>query len=132
MSTELKETPASIIEKLCKRKEANPATFFSTESEWRTCGDSGEVRQPVLACPTCGYYCTHALGAYTLRGEDESARGEGVSEGYRSGAIVIRFSCEGCGHLFEVIFQQHKGETFVQTRIVLREDPRDNLPPKQP
>ena len=84
----------------------------------------------ILRCPSCGLNYTHAEHSYTLPGTDKSEGGpfsgvrvaSAANSGDRRSAEVILFSCEGCPDLFEVIFQQHKGNTFVETRTVTRKD----------
>jgi hypothetical protein len=88
----------------------------------------------VLRCPSCGFNYTHAEHSYTLPGTDEFEGGpfsgpkvaSASNSGDRRSAEVILFSCEGCPNLFEVIFQQHKGNTFVESRVVPRKDPQGN------
>lgn len=52
----------------------------------------------ILLCPQCGGNYTHA-GKFCSRGQNEA----------------IEFSCEGCDSNFAIIFQQHKGNTYMLT-----------------
>lgn len=87
----------------------HPQALFTT--------DGGD---PILLCPVCQFDYTHALGAWTRVGTDpheaESAHVGtiplGVAEQWRRSALVVAFTCES-GHRFAVVFQQHKGLTFV-------------------
>jgi hypothetical protein len=88
--------------------------------------DTSVSNGSALICPNCGGTESHALKVFALRGTDHKEGGVvpdipvlGVSEGKRRAAVVIRFTCENCPELFDIIFQQHKGNTFVQTKIVL-------------
>jgi hypothetical protein len=78
---------------------------------------------PVLVCPVCQFYCSHVQAVYTLIGGDES---EGLYRGshlvaretdYRRDALAVRVHGE-CGHLWDIVFQQHKGSTFVRVDVL--------------
>ena len=81
-----------------------------------------------LLCMFCGDPNTHVIRAWSLAGSDHGERegrpvnGElygipvgGVS-GNRRGALVIEIHGE-CGHVFEIRYQQHKGETYITEEI---------------
>jgi hypothetical protein len=79
---------------------------------------------PVLRCPVCGDEWSHVQAAYTLLGGDES---DGLYRGshlvaretpYRRDAIAVRVHGETCGHRWDVVFQQHKGNTFVRIDVL--------------
>jgi hypothetical protein len=81
----------------------------------------------LLACPECGCQWTHLQRVYALEGSDPfeggSEHGElygvpvgGVSE-FRRGCLVMEFWGE-CSHRFTVELQQHRGETFIEPRIL--------------
>jgi hypothetical protein len=85
---------------------------------------SSYLGQCALRCPVCGEECTHVQGVYTLLGGDES---EGPYRGsyliaretdYRRDAIAVRVQGETCGHRWDVVFQQHKGQTFARLDIL--------------
>lgn len=78
----------------------------------------------VVRCPVCGDQFTHVQGVYTLLGGDES---DGLYRGsyliaretdQRRDAIAVRVHGESCGHRWDVVFQQHKGNTFVRVDIL--------------
>jgi len=80
--------------------------------------------QATLKCPVCGDIYSHAVGVYTLIGGDES---DGLLHGsylvarqtpYRRDAIAVRFRGETCTHRWDVVFQQHKGNTFVRVDVL--------------
>lgn len=76
-----------------------------------------------LLCPVCGGDYTHVRSAHTAFGVDEyesgtpykGTRARGVRKGWRRDALVIGVWGE-CGHAFQVVFQQHKGNTFLFVR----------------
>lgn len=80
-----------------------------------------------LVCPNCGGAQTHAQQVYTVCSKDADEADDRHSFGCPFGgfddtserrtAVVILFECETCKPRFELIFQQHKGNTFVQTRV---------------
>lgn len=87
--------------------------FNPTSSLGRT--GSGEIQ---LLCPVCGHDCVHATNAGMLVGSDQheaviypSTELFGTTDERRS-ALVLRFWCEE-DHTFDLIFQQHKGCTFI-------------------
>lgn len=70
-----------------------------------------------VVCP-CGSEWTHVYSAFTRRGTDErEARiypgtvENGTTQSRRS-ALVVQFSCECCGGMFEWVIQQHKGINY--------------------
>ncbi len=78
----------------------------------------------ILRCPMCGLEFSHVQAVYTLLGEDES---EGLYRGsylvaretpYRRDALAVRVNGESCGHRWDVVFQQHKGQTFIRIDIL--------------
>jgi hypothetical protein len=78
---------------------------------------------PILCCPVCGFEATHVQAVYTLIGGDES---EGLYRGshlvaretsYRRDALAVRVHGE-CGHLWDIVLQQHKGNTFVRVDVL--------------
>ena len=80
--------------------------------------------QPVLRCPVCGNEFSHVQAVYTLLGGDESF---GLIRGcylvaretpYRRDAIAVRVHGETCGHRWDVVFQQHQGNTFVRIDVL--------------
>jgi hypothetical protein len=91
------------------------AVIFDRESMWNQC---------VVRCPVCGGNYTHAQGVYTLLGGDESGglyRGSYLvarETDYRRDALAIRVEGETCGHRWDIVFQQHKGQTFTRIDIL--------------
>jgi hypothetical protein len=84
---------------------------------------SQEHLLPTLACPVCEYHNTHVQAVYTLLGEDESG---GLYRGsylvaretpFRRDALAVRVTGE-CGHRWDLVFQQHKGETLVRIDVL--------------
>jgi hypothetical protein len=78
----------------------------------------------VALCPVCGDQYTHVQGVYTLLGGDES---DGLYRGshlvaretpYRRDALAVRVQGETCGHRWDIVFQQHKGNTFVRIDVL--------------
>jgi hypothetical protein len=78
---------------------------------------------PILCCPLCQFEYSHVQAVYTLIGGDES---EGLYRGshlvaretpYRRDALAVRIQGE-CGHLWDLVFQQHKGQTFVRVDVL--------------
>lgn len=83
----------------------------------------------ILLCPACAADGTHVYRAYSLQGcdplepEGRPVDGQlydipvgGVSR-ERRGCLVVEIHCE-CGHVFELKFQQHKGQTLVSTELL--------------
>ena len=77
-----------------------------------------------LRCPVCGDPFSHAQAVYTLIGGDES---DGLYRGshliaretpYRRDAIAVRVHGETCGHRWDIVFQQHKGNTLVRIDVL--------------
>jgi hypothetical protein len=92
--------------------------------------------QSTVRCPVCGDSYSHVQSVYTLLGGDES---EGLYRGsylvaretdFRRDAIAVRVQGETCGHRWDVVFQQHKGHTFV--RIDILEDMPSESPEAAP
>jgi|SRR5271157_863004 len=81
---------------------------------------------PVLRCPVCGDNYSHVEGVYTLIGGDEGGylyRGSHLvarETDYRRDAIAIRVNGESCGHTWDVVFQQEKGNTLVRVDVLQR------------
>jgi len=78
---------------------------------------------PTLPCPVCGGLHSHVQSVYTLLGGDESG---GLYRGsylvaretpYRRDALAVRVHGE-CGHRWDVVFQQHKGNTFLRIDVL--------------
>ena len=80
-----------------------------------------------LNCPVCSSALTHVERVYALEAEKDwkadaegqSAGGElygipvgGEAKGWRRGTVVVEVLCES-DHLFQIHFQQHKGNTLV-------------------
>jgi hypothetical protein len=81
----------------------------------------------LLRCPVCGVESTHTVGAYTRVGSDDGeaevyrwTQAVGTT-GERRSALVVELHCDG-QHRFGIVFQQHKGQTFVATES-LPDDP---------
>lgn len=78
----------------------------------------------VARCPVCGDQYTHVQGVYTLLGEDESGglyRGSHLvarETNYRRDALAVRVQGETCGHRWDLVLQQHKGNTLVRIDIL--------------
>jgi hypothetical protein len=79
-----------------------------------------------LCCPTCAHEYSHVQAVYTLIGEDES---RGMYRGshlvarqtpYRRDALAVRVQGE-CGHIWDFVFQQHKGQTFIRIDVLKKE-----------
>ena len=78
----------------------------------------------ILRCPICGDTYSHAQAVYTLLGGGESA---GLYRGSHlvaretpedRDAIAVRVYGETCGHRWDVVFQQHEGQTFVRLDVL--------------
>jgi len=87
---------------------------------------------PVLHCPVCRLKFSHVVAVYTLLGGDESG---GLYRGsylvaretpYRRDGLAVRVDGE-CGHRWDLVFQQHKGQTFVRIDV-LESDKSGNGP----
>jgi hypothetical protein len=83
-------------------------------------------RPAILRCPVCGLKFSHVQAVYTLLGGDES---EGLYRGshlvaretpFRRDALAVRVNGETCGHRWDVVFQQHEGQTFVRIDVLKR------------
>jgi hypothetical protein len=71
-----------------------------------------------IYCPICGFEYNHVRRVYTRMGSDsceakvyEGTFASGSTE-FRRSALVIEFDGE-CGHAWEFIIQQHKGNNLV-------------------
>jgi hypothetical protein len=82
------------------------------------------LTEPLLRCPVCGDEWSHVQAVYTLLGGDES---DGLYRGshlvaretpYRRDALAVRVHGETCGHRWDVVFQQHKGNTFIRVDVL--------------
>jgi len=92
-----------------------------------TCESAGTL---TLRCPVCDCAQTHVQAAYTRKGNDH---GEAIAAypgteqrgttPYRRSALCVLVEGETCGHQFEIVFQQHKGDTLVQMEILGQRDP---------
>jgi hypothetical protein len=73
-------------------------------------------REVALLCPRCssaqddnGAICVSVSGSpFRIAGKD----GYAAARGYRGDVVVVPFRCER-GHIFEVNFNQHKGQIFI-------------------
>lgn len=78
---------------------------------------------PVLRCPVCESGFSHVRAVYTLLGGDESGglyRGSYLvarETDYRRDALAVRVEGE-CGHCWDFVFQQQKGQTFVRIDVL--------------
>jgi ferredoxin len=78
----------------------------------------------VSRCPVCGDQFTHVQGVYTLLGTDESDglyRGSHLvarESGHRRDAVAVRTQGETCGHRWDLVLQQHKGQTLVRIDVL--------------
>lgn len=87
----------------------------------------------VHSCPVCGHEFSHVQAVYTLLGSDES---QGLYRGshlvaretpYRRDGLAVRVRGE-CGHLWDVVFQQHKGQTFIRVEVLAAvEGPKERV-----
>ena len=84
----------------------------------------------VLLCPVCGFECVHPLrvkvakgdsvtlvdskGTRVVKGETAETRKAGSERGVR---IILEYYCEN-GHHGNIIFQFHKGNTFVEHEVL--------------
>lgn len=84
----------------------------------------------VLLCPVCGFECIHPLrvtvakgdsvtlvdaeGTRVVKGETAESRKACSERGIR---IIIEYYCEN-GHHGNIIFQFHKGNTFVEHEVL--------------
>lgn len=76
-----------------------------------------------VQCPACASCWVHPTGGGTLSGTDPSEAVEaypgtqrvGMTDARRS-AIELRFACENCANDFRILFQEHKGMTFLRLR----------------
>jgi hypothetical protein len=83
------------------------------------------TQNPILLCPVCGDSYSHVRTAYTRKGNDEGeavdayphTKNNGSTPSRRS-ALCVLVDGETCGHSWEVVFQQHKGQTFVEVWVV--------------
>jgi len=78
-----------------------------------------------LSCPVCGSAWLHVKSAYARTGGDEGGAGyRGVKtrgqSGERRDALCIGVEGE-CGHDFNIVLQQHKGNEFLRVEILLRD-----------
>jgi hypothetical protein len=85
--------------------------------------DRGFTNALVLRCPVCGDQYSHVQSVHSLTGGDESGGGYKGAEvsgetPYRRDALAVRVQGESCGHKWDVVFQQHKGQTFVRIDIL--------------
>lgn len=83
-----------------------------------------------VVCPECGHEYTHLLATEVYqRSEDkatvkvyvDSCEGAGMgmsahNPSPRRDAVVLKFECEA-GHLFDMTFYQHKGNTFTNVAV---------------
>ena len=82
-----------------------------------------ECGRLALCCPVCGFHCTHVTAVYTLIGGDEGGslyRGSHLvarEAQYRRDGLAVRVVGE-CGHCWDFVFQQHKGETFIRIDVL--------------
>jgi len=84
-------------------------------------------RPLVLTCPVCGFEYCHVQKVYTIMGSDEYEAGfiEGTQIGgntaeRRSGLGIV---VDGeCGHKWELVIQQHKGNEFIEYNLMTDED----------
>jgi hypothetical protein len=77
----------------------------------------------VLKCPVCGDQYSHVQGGFSLLGDDESRGGyPGIPTAgttpWRRDALAVRVHGETCGHQWDMVFQQHKGETRVRIDVL--------------
>ena len=78
------------------------------------------VLGPKLMCPVCAETFIHVHSAFTSFGNDvdegghaiPGTRAHGVRPGWRRDALIVVCWCE-YGHSWQLIFQQHKGQTLV-------------------
>jgi hypothetical protein len=80
---------------------------------------------PSLRCPVCGAGWLHAQSAHARLGGDEGGDGyRGVEARGRTDerrdALCIGVEGE-CGHNFNIIFQQHKGNEFIRVEIMAKD-----------
>ena len=84
----------------------------------------------VLLCPVCGFECVHPLrvtvakgdiatlvdveGTHVVRGDTVESRKARSERGVR---IILEYLCEN-GHHGNIIFQFHKGNTFVEHEVL--------------
>jgi len=95
------------------------------ESVIQSVFSSSEGGAPNLACPVCGFFCTHVISAHVRTGSDEGGKGcRGVERrgesGDRRDALCVGVEGE-CGHKFNIVFQQHKGVELIQIEIAARD-----------
>ena len=117
MKTQIQKTKGPKNPHKVVRTIDNPsdAVMFDRESMAYEC---------VVRCPVCGDNYTHAQAVYTLLGGDESGglyRGSHLvsrETDYRRDALAVRVHGETCGHRWDVVFQQHKGQTFVRLDVL--------------
>jgi hypothetical protein len=87
--------------------------------------------ESILCCPHCGFDYNHIQMVYTRMGCDEAEaciyQGTSLVEpakqlsegGYRRSAVVIEIEGE-CGHRWNLVIQQHKGNLFMGTERLRR------------
>lgn len=79
------------------------------------CSDLANVR-----CPSCNSDYVNVKHAGTLLGTDPNEAkilsGTEItgSTPSRRSALEIVFRCEGCPHLFAVVFQEYKGQAYIE------------------
>jgi|ERR1700683_896066 len=116
---------------LMKNFDAENPLVFADAKQTSASIISNGYGSDILQCPDCykkyseGSY-THAEGAYCLRSPNATAEFRPIPhvplvderEGTYRNAVAVLFWCEDCHGWFEVIFRQHKGQTFVSARMV--------------
>jgi hypothetical protein len=80
--------------------------------------------QPVIRCPVCQFDYSHIRAVFTRLGTDEgrhpypgTVARERTEHSERRAALVIVLDGE-CGHTWELVIQQHKGNNYVETRVL--------------
>jgi hypothetical protein len=77
----------------------------------------------VLICPVCSYEYSHIRSAYTALGQDPVEGGAAYAGTEARGVTPFRRDClvitvDGeCEHVWEIRIQQHKGISYVSTRV---------------
>jgi hypothetical protein len=76
-----------------------------------------------VSCPVCSFEFSHAQRAESLLGHDRTEGGKGYPGapfgGFvnaRRDALAVVFKGE-CGHMWRIVFQQHKGQTFIEYQM---------------
>jgi hypothetical protein len=91
--------------------------------------DHDRTSGAMVLCPACDWEYSHIREVFTRFGTDRYEGGhaytgtiaKGVDPRWRRDGLVIVFDGE-CGHSWELLIQQHKGNNYVERHVVRSED----------